>query len=94
MKKEPQSANRFGVRYGYKVRHRMSTIEAEQRKHHQCPYCRAFRVRRLAVGIWACTKCKAKFTGKAYSVKKKIVVKKPVEEAPEVAPEEPKEVEA
>jgi ribosomal protein L37AE/L43A len=28
------------------------------------------RVKRVAVGIWFCKKCKAKFTGKAYTLAK------------------------
>ena len=39
----------------------------------------------MAVGIWNCRKCKAKFTGKAYSITKKIITK----EAEEIVEEEP-----
>ncbi|MBU0979981.1 MAG: 50S ribosomal protein L37ae [Nanoarchaeota archaeon] len=93
------SAKRFGARYGRRVKHRLAEIEREQRKKHLCPYCRAPKVKRLAVGIWQCGKCKAKFTGKAYSITKKVVVrsesaKQPadepsIDEQPDEQPEQP-----
>jgi ribosomal protein L37AE/L43A len=43
--------------------------------------------KRVATGIWHCSKCKAKFTGKAYDVAKKIRIK---EEVVEGAAEEKK----
>ena len=64
------SAKRFGSRYGSKPKHKFAKIEKEQRKKHRCPYCNALKVKRIAVGIWHCRKCNAKFTGKAYSVAK------------------------
>ncbi|MBI3027100.1 50S ribosomal protein L37ae [Candidatus Woesearchaeota archaeon] len=69
------SVKRFGARYGRKLKLKFSKIEAEQRKLHKCPYCSKMAVKRLAVGIWQCRKCNSKFTGKAYSVSKKILVK-------------------
>lgn len=66
------SAKRFGARYGTKVKYRFKEIEQEQRKKHICPYCSAPKVKRIAMGIWFCNKCKTKFTGKAYSIKKKV----------------------
>ncbi len=66
------SIKRFGARYGTKVKHRFGEIEKEQRKKHKCPYCSAEKVKRIAVGIWCCNKCKAKFTGKAYTISKKV----------------------
>ena len=80
------SVKRFGARYGRKLKLKFSKIEAEQRKKHKCPYCNKIAVRRIAVGIWKCKKCNSKFTGKAYSVSKKIIVK----EAKELSEEEPK----
>ncbi len=74
------SVKRFGARYGRTVRFRLATIEAEQRKRHKCPYCNVERVKRVAVGIWNCRKCGAKFTGKAYSPVKRIVTKAEVGE--------------
>ena len=73
------SIKRFGARYGTKVKHRFGEIEKEQRKKHKCPYCSALKVKRIAIGIWYCNKCKTKFSGKAYSIKRKIF-KEEVEE--------------
>lgn len=84
------SVKRFGARYGRKLKVRFSKIEIEQRKLHKCPYCSKVAVKRVAVGIWFCRKCKAKFTGKAYSVSMKIITKeaKVFEEEPQIAQEE------
>ena len=68
------SAKRFGARYGTKTKHKFAKIEREQRRKHKCPYCYNVKVKRVAVGIWHCRKCNSKFTGKAYSIKKTIVV--------------------
>jgi len=73
------SVKKFGSRYGRKLKDRFGKIEAEQRKKQKCPYCSAVKVKRLAMGIWECRKCKAKFTGKAYSISKKIITKEPTE---------------
>jgi large subunit ribosomal protein L37Ae len=80
------SVKRFGVRYGRTVKHNLSKIESELRKKQKCPYCSNFAAKRIASGIWNCRKCGAKFTGKAYSVSKKITVKEKYRE--EVGSEE------
>ena len=85
------SGRRFGARYGRRVRHKFAKIEKEQKKGHTCPYCNADKVGRLAVGIWQCSKCNSKFTGKAYTITKKVVIK---EEAPVEAVVAPEEMEA
>ena len=90
------SVKRFGARYGRKLKLKFSKIEAEQRKLHKCPYCNKTAVKRIAVGIWNCKKCNAKFTGKAYSVSKKIITKEAqemIEEEPEITKEELEEAE-
>jgi large subunit ribosomal protein L37Ae len=74
------SVKRFGARYGRTTKHNLSKIEAELRKKHKCPYCHKVAARRLALGIWKCSKCCSKFTGKAYSVSKKISVREKAEE--------------
>ena len=83
------SVKRFGARYGRKPKLKFSKIETEQRKLHKCPYCSKISVKRAALGIWQCRKCDAKFTGKAYSVSKKIITKEmEISEEPEMAKEE------
>ncbi len=67
------SVKRFGARYGRSVKHKLAKIEAIQKGKHHCPYCHNFKAKRLSTGIWSCRKCGAKFTGKAYSIKKIIV---------------------
>ena len=82
------AVKRFGARYGRKLKLKFSQIEKEQRKLHKCPYCNNMAVRRAAVGIWKCKKCDAKFTGKAYSVTRKILAKEGIVEEESVAKEE------
>ncbi|OYT41940.1 50S ribosomal protein L37ae [Candidatus Pacearchaeota archaeon ex4484_26] len=60
------SAKRFGARYGSTIKKRVAKIEAKQRRKHKCPFCGKFAVKRLSAGIFQCTRCKKKFTGKAY----------------------------
>ena len=78
------SVKRFGARYGRKLKERFGKIESEQRKKQKCPYCSAPKVKRIAIGIWECKGCNTKFTGKAYSVRKKISFE---EETPETSEE-------
>jgi len=93
--KKYASTKRFGAKYGRRLREKLGEVEEEQRKRHICPYCHAKAVKRISVGIWNCRKCKAKFTGKAYSVAKKIVFKdKDAEETAIQHELEPQEEEA
>ena len=62
------SARRFGARYGRTVKHNLAKVEAAQRASTQCPFCLYDKVKRLAMGIYTCGKCNAKFTGRAYTV--------------------------
>jgi len=80
-KKHSKSTKRFGTRYGRSPRDRVAKVEVEYHKNNKCPYCGKVKVKRLAIGIWFCRACKAKFAGKAYSITKKIVTKE--KEAPE-----------
>ncbi len=72
------SIKRFGARYGRKVKEKFAEIEALHRKKYKCPYCNQQKVKRIKAGIWECGKCKAKFTSKAFTVSKKIVLKEEV----------------
>ena len=66
------SVKRFQARYGRKTKEKFAKVEKEQRKLHKCPYCNQVKVKRVAVGIWHCRKCNAKFAGKAYTISKQI----------------------
>ena len=80
-KKSLGSVKRFGARYGRRVKHKLAAIEAIQKGKHTCPYCRAQKVKQLAVGIWHCKRCNSKFTARAYNINKThIFEKKEVEE--------------
>ena len=85
------SVKRFGARYGRRTKEKLAKIEAIQKSKHKCPYCHAMKVKRLSMGIWNCKKCGAKFTGKAYSLKKIILREKGKEEKPEEVKPEKKE---
>ena len=66
--KKVGSAGRFGSRYGRKIRTKIWAVEKKQRRKQKCPYCLKDAVKRISKGIWHCTKCHSKFTGKAYEV--------------------------
>ncbi|MBI2575662.1 hypothetical protein HYV84_00465 [Candidatus Woesearchaeota archaeon] len=89
-----KAMKRFGSRYGRKLKERFGEIEREQRKKQLCPFCRAPQVKRVALGIWNCRKCNVKFTGKAYSVEKRISFKKQPEESRQELQEEEQAQEA
>ena len=86
--KKLTSTKRFRARYGRRLKERLAKIENEYKKGNKCPYCGKNKVKRLSIGIWFCDSCKSKFTGKAYSITKKIVTKEKVE-----APEKIEEIE-
>lgn len=68
------SVKRFGPRYGRTPKHKLAKIEAVLKGKHICPYCHTDKVKRTSLGIWQCRKCNARFTGKAYSVSKPIII--------------------
>lgn len=61
-------SKRYGARYGLKIKKLVDSVEANSRKKYRCVYCGKVAVKRVAAGIWQCSSCGAKFTGKAYSV--------------------------
>jgi len=63
-----KNAKGFGSRYGRKVREKLGKFIAIKNKDKKCPYCHAMKVKRIAAGIWECSKCSSKFTGKAYDI--------------------------
>ena len=68
MGKKTKSAGRFGARYGKTIRTKIIAVEKKQRAKQQCPFCKKLTAKRLSMGIFHCKKCKAKFTGKAYTI--------------------------
>ena len=69
-----KSTKRFGARYGPRNKIKFDKIEKVQRSYQKCPYCNYMKVKRLSAGIWECRKCNVKFTGRAYTVHKKVQV--------------------
>lgn len=89
------SVKRFGVRYGRTTKHNFAKIENEQRKLQKCPQCKKQKVTRVFVGVYSCSHCGAKFTGKAYFLEQKVTISAAEEEVPvEVVEENEEEVEA
>jgi large subunit ribosomal protein L37Ae len=84
------SVKRFGVRYGTKVRNKLGLVENVSKKNHKCPYCNSINVKKVSNGIFLCSKCKSKFTGKAYAPIKKVNPQELESEEPliEAVPEE------
>lgn len=68
------AAKRFGARYGRKLKQKFAEVESLHKQSYPCPYCSYAKVKRVASGIWQCRKCDAKFTSRAYTVSKKVVV--------------------
>ncbi|MBI4053450.1 MAG: 50S ribosomal protein L37ae [Candidatus Diapherotrites archaeon] len=64
--KKVSDTGRFGPRYGVGIRKRILKIEQKQKKKFACPACGAEKVKRLAAGMFTCTKCGHKFAGGAY----------------------------
>jgi len=64
--KKLKSTARFGARYGRKVKQKVLDIEKNQKKLHKCPSCNKIQLKRIAMGIYECKKCKTKIAGNAY----------------------------
>ena len=63
---------RLGARYGLNIKKKLGKLESMKREQRECPYCGHHAVKWLAVGIWYCKRCGKKFTGKAYTISKKL----------------------
>jgi large subunit ribosomal protein L37Ae len=64
--KKVKSSGRFGARYGRSVRAKLVEVESKQRQKQKCPFCARLGVKRVASGIWECSKCNKKFASNAY----------------------------
>lgn len=65
-RKKIQAAGRFGSGYGTNVRKKLNKIEKIQRKKQPSPFHPRGTAKRIAAGIWLCTKTGKKFAGPAY----------------------------
>ena len=82
-KSETGSAKRYGTRYGRTLKIKLAKVEAQYRKKNVCPYCHYTQVRRVAIGIWSCAKCGARFSASAYSPFKKSITEEEKEKKKE-----------
>lgn len=64
--KKTKSAGRFGARYGRSVRAKVVKTEVKQRIKQTCPFCEKVGAKRIANGIWKCSKCDKKFASNTY----------------------------
>ncbi len=90
------SIKRFGARYGRRVKYKVGKVEEERRQSTACPYCLKDKARRISTGIWECTKCDNKFTGRAYVIGKTAQAAKEqveMEIVDDVEPEKDEELE-
>lgn len=81
---------RFGVRYGRTPKYKLAVIETEQKARKPCPTCRKKTVKRLSAGVFQCSTCNVKFTGKAYTFEDKTakeIIEETVEELKETVKE-------
>lgn len=63
----------FGARYGSTLRKRYAEVWKTCKSIKICPKCeKEGSVYRIKIGLWACKKCGAKFTGAAYNIYSEI----------------------
>jgi large subunit ribosomal protein L37Ae len=78
-----KGVKRFGARYGRRLRQKLGMIENVSRRLQKCPYCNFVKAKKVALGIFECRKCGAKFASRAYSpLKKKVAVKVQANDTP------------
>ena len=83
VKKKFGSVNRFGPRYGKRLKDKVADIEKKSKKPSKCPFCSKMSARRVAAGIWQCKKCSSKFAGNAYYLEPKVSAAAKVQEEKE-----------
>ena len=70
-KKKIKAAGKYGSGIGVRARKRFNVIESQQRKPQQSPFHPKGRAKRIAPGIWKCTKTGKIFAGHAYFLEEK-----------------------
>ena len=66
--KKIKAAGKSGAGYGTNVRKAYNKIEAKQRTRQQSPFHPKGKAKRIAAGIWKCSKTGKVFAGPAYSL--------------------------
>ncbi len=66
--KKTKSAGRFGPRYGKRVRDRLVQVESKQRVKQKSPFHPRGVAKRIAAGIWKCSKTGKVFADNAYAL--------------------------
>ncbi|KAJ1983667.1 60S ribosomal protein L43 [Dimargaris verticillata] len=59
---------KYGVRYGSSLRKQIKKMEITQHSKYQCSFCGKDAVKRTAVGIWECRRCKKTMAGGAWTL--------------------------
>ena len=62
----PGIVGKYGTRYGASLRKVVKKQEVSQHSKFFCDFCGKYTVKRVAVGIWACSSCKKIKAGGAY----------------------------
>eukprot|EP00008_Paramoeba_atlantica_P004055 CAMPEP_0201474688 /NCGR_PEP_ID=MMETSP0151_2-20130828/98_1 /ASSEMBLY_ACC=CAM_ASM_000257 /TAXON_ID=200890 /ORGANISM="Paramoeba atlantica, Strain 621/1 / CCAP 1560/9" /LENGTH=90 /DNA_ID=CAMNT_0047854575 /DNA_START=57 /DNA_END=329 /DNA_ORIENTATION=- len=57
---------KYGTRYGASLRKQVRKIEISQHSRYTCHFCGKNSVKRSAVGIWNCNRCRRTVAGGAY----------------------------
>ena len=71
-KKKIKAFGKFRVGKGTNISKRYNAIEAKQRGVHKSPFHPTGKAKRIASGIWKCTKTGKVFAGRAYFLEEKI----------------------
>jgi len=66
---KPKLSGRFGSRYGKSIREAVLEADKKAKASYNCPFCSRISVRRVAAGIWQCSKCGKKIASGAYEFK-------------------------
>ncbi len=57
----------MGPRYGIRIRRRVVEIDRAKRSSFPCPRCSTVTLRRVASGIFQCSRCRTRFASNAYT---------------------------
>ncbi len=57
---------KYGTRYGASLRKTIKRMEVSQHAKYTCAFCGKESMKRKAVGIWSCKKCKKTVAGGAW----------------------------